>query len=59
MGGWEAVGYGLLLVLCGWILGRDSMNEKVQMAIEITVQNLIDNGYLKTRGEDILKYDEE
>jgi hypothetical protein len=57
--GWFGVMCGLALVWCGYQLGRTETKKEIRAAIEGTVQSLIDGDYIKTRGDELLKYYEE
>jgi hypothetical protein len=65
--GWIGVGIGLLIFLLGYMKGVGKARALAPHIIDSTIQNLIDNGFIKTRKtlkdgkwqEDILRYDEE
>lgn len=67
MNGWIGVGIGLLIFLLGYMKGVKKARSLAPHIIDSTIQNLIDNGFIKTRKtlkngkweEDILRYDEE
>ena len=54
------LGTAVIFTAFGWFVGKKS---GIQQGIEDTVDNLVDQGYLKYKGlrsnPDILKYDEE
>lgn len=65
--GWIAVGIGLSLYLLGYFKGVSKARDFAPFVIDATIQDLINNGFIKTRKtlkngkweEDILRYDEE
>jgi hypothetical protein len=65
--GWIGVGLGLLIFYMGYIKGVSKARALAPHIIDSTIQNLIDNGFIKTRKtlkngkweEDILRHDEE
>ena len=67
LNGYIAVGIALAIFYLGYIKGKSTQRSLAPYIIDATIQNLIDNGFLKTRKvmkdgkwqEDILRFDEE